>query len=90
MIAAFMRDDVMLAPPTLRCLELLCEVRDIDDAMAVAGQQSLQPICPELVQNDERLMLTLPGDAQHSIPQRRVAGATRFVLVDGKFLSQDE
>jgi hypothetical protein len=34
-------------------------------------------------------MLTLPGDPLHPIPQRRVAGATRFALLDGRFQSVD-
>jgi hypothetical protein len=34
-------------------------------------------------------MLTLPGDPTHEHDDVRVAGATRFVLRDGKFVSEE-
>lgn len=87
-IERFHSGTVQLAPPTLRVLELLVPCRTVTEALALARDQSLLPICPEFVAGDPP-MLTLPGDPLHPIPQRRVAGATRFALLDGRFQSVD-
>jgi hypothetical protein len=34
-------------------------------------------------------MLALPGDPEHELSERRVEGPTRFVLRDGRFVSED-
>jgi 8-oxo-dGTP pyrophosphatase MutT (NUDIX family) len=86
MLASFERGDVQLAPPTLRSLELLAEARDVDHALAIAAAQPLAPICPLFVASDPP-MLVLPGDAEHPIREARIAGSTRFVLRDGRFVS---
>jgi len=87
-LARFERGEIMLAPPTTRCLELLKDAHTVADAFAIAAEQSLLPICPLFVPGDPPL-LSLPGDPTHSIPERRVAGPTRFALRDGKFISED-
>jgi 8-oxo-dGTP pyrophosphatase MutT (NUDIX family) len=87
-LESFLRGDVFLAPPTLRAFELLLDVSDLDTALALADEQSLLPICPRFVPNDPP-MLVLPGDPEHEVRDQRVAGPTRFVLRDGKFLSDD-
>jgi hypothetical protein len=79
---------VQLAPPTLRVLELLAPCATVAEALALAEQQSLLPICPEFVVGDPPL-LALPGDPLHPVPERRVAGTTRFALLDGRFQSVD-
>lgn len=84
----FVSGQIQLAPPTTRCLELLRSARSFDDAVAIARAQSLQPICPRFVPGDPPL-LSLPGDPTHEIAEKRVDGPTRFVLRDGKFLSED-
>jgi 8-oxo-dGTP pyrophosphatase MutT (NUDIX family) len=86
LLEAFNGGDLMLAPPTVRALELLVTVSDIDTALALCGEQTLLPICPEFVASDPPA-LALPGDPDHSIGERRVAGSTRFVLDNGKFVS---
>lgn len=88
MLEAFAAGDVLLAPPTTRCLELLAPRDDVEAALRLAAAQSLEPICPELVGGDE-LVLALPGDPDHSVADRRVAGPTRFVLEDGRLVSAD-
>ncbi|MSP26470.1 MAG: hypothetical protein EXR75_15240 [Myxococcales bacterium] len=88
MLAAFERGDVFLAPPTLRCFELLRGITTYEAAVELAGRQSLEPICPRFVAADPP-MLVLPGDPLHEIAERRIAGPTRFVLRDGKFLSEE-
>ncbi len=87
MLIAFERGDVLLAPPTLRCLELLRGL-SVDEALALAARQALAPICPLFVAG-EAPMLVLPGDPYHAIAERRIDGPTRFVLRDGKFVSEE-
>src|SRR5690606_35126604 len=87
MLDAFMRGDVFLAPPTIRAFELLLGVRSSAEAIALCAAQSLAPICPELVSTDPPT-LALPGDRAHSVREPAVAGPTRFVLRDGKFVSE--
>ncbi len=85
----FLAGEIFLAPPTCRTLELLAECQSMEDAVKLAGEQSLLPICPEFVPDDKAPFLALPGDPKHSIPEKRVAGKTRFVLRDARFLSED-
>lgn len=87
-LEAFAAGEVQLAPPTTRCLELLASVRTIDEARSLAERQSLLPICPRFVPGDPPA-LALPGDPAHEVAEPRVAGSTRFVLRDGRFVSDD-
>ena len=87
-LARFHRGDLQLAPPTTRCLELLAPVTTLERAFELAAEQTLRPICPAFVPQDPPL-LALPGDPAHPITERRVAGATRFALRDGRFVSED-
>jgi hypothetical protein len=63
------------------------------------------PVCPQFVAADAPVtmgpqaapnpgaqgapFLALPGDPAHAVPERRVSGPTRFVLRDGRFVSED-
>ena len=85
----FLRGEIFLAPPTTRTLELLADCTSLDSAVALAEAQSLLPICPRFVPHDSAPYLALPGDPSHEVPEKRVTGKTRFVLRDGKFLSED-
>lgn len=84
----FARGEIFLAPPTTRTLELLATVADPRAARALADEQSLLPVCPQFVAA-EAPFLALPGDPAHAVPERRVSGPTRFVLRDGRFVSED-
>ncbi len=88
-LSRFMAADIFLAPPTTRSLELLMDCDSIESAMALAATQSLLPICPQFVADDRAPYLALPGDPSHPIAEKRVSGKTRFVLRDGKFVSED-
>jgi len=88
MLEAFRNGEVFLAPPTLRALELLSDATTVDEAFALASRQSLLPICPRFVPGDPPL-LAIPGDPLHDEPERRVDGPTRFVLREGRFVSED-
>jgi hypothetical protein len=85
----FARGEIFLAPPTTRTLELLATVADARAAHALAAEQSLLPICPRFVPDADAPYLALPGDPAHPVRERRVAGATRFVLRDGRFVGED-
>ena len=85
-LEAFHAGNLWLAPPTIRCLELLAPTRSVDEALALCAEQSLAPICPLFVPGDPH-MLVLPGDPRHQVSERRVAGATRFELRGDRFVS---
>lgn len=82
----FTRGEIFLAPPTTRTLELLAEAGTVQGALALAGEQTLLPICPAFIAGDPPY-LALPGDPSHEVLERRIAGTTRFVLQDGRFIS---
>lgn len=85
---AFLAGDLFLAPPTVRALEILGEAANTDAALELCDRQSLLPICPELV-SVKPPTLALPGDPDHSVADLRVSGPTRFVMRDGKFISEN-
>jgi 8-oxo-dGTP pyrophosphatase MutT (NUDIX family) len=87
-LARFAAGAIQLAPPTTRCLELLSGARDIDHALSIARAQRLEPVCPRFVAADPPF-LALPGDPEHSVAERIVAGPTRFVLREGRFVSEE-
>lgn len=87
-LARFSRGEIQLAPPTTRSLEILVEARTVAEAMAIADRQDLRPVCPRFVPSDPP-MLTLPGDPEHDEPEPVLAGPSRFVLRDGRFVSEE-
>jgi 8-oxo-dGTP pyrophosphatase MutT (NUDIX family) len=80
----FGQGKVQLAPPTHRTVEVLSSAETIADCVRIAEEACKEPICPELVrhveQGQETLALVLPGDPEHPVRERRVPGASRFVL----------
>jgi 8-oxo-dGTP pyrophosphatase MutT (NUDIX family) len=88
-LARFDEGRVQLLPPTHRTLELLAAVKSSAEAIALAATMSLDPICPRVVAEGETLALTLPGDPAHEVREVRVAGRSRFVLRDGRWLPED-
>jgi 8-oxo-dGTP pyrophosphatase MutT (NUDIX family) len=83
------RGEIFLAPPTSRTLELLAGVSSVAGAVALAAEQSLRPICPLFVPDPAAPFLALPGDPAHAVRERAVAGPTRFVLREGRFVSEE-
>jgi 8-oxo-dGTP pyrophosphatase MutT (NUDIX family) len=83
----FVRGELFLAPPTTRTLEMLAGARDRKEALALASEQSLAPICPTFVPADPPF-LALPGDPAHEVSGGSVPGPTRFVLRNGRFVSE--
>jgi len=88
LLARFERGELTIAPPTLRCLELLATCESVEAALLLASRQNLRPVCPCLALDGDTPMLVLPGDPRHPEPTAIVAGPTRFVLRDGKFRSE--
>ncbi|MFO0617778.1 MAG: hypothetical protein U0414_34625 [Polyangiaceae bacterium] len=84
----FGRGDIQLAPPTTRCLELLEDARSTREAIELATSQCLEPTCPVFVAGDPPF-LALPGDPEHPSREPTTRGPTRFVLRDGRFVSED-
>lgn len=89
----FEAGEIQLMPPTNRTLELLAPMHSVEAAFALAARASLRPICPRLVQHrdakGETLALVLPGDPEHDVREPRVAGRSRFVLRDDRWLPED-
>lgn len=81
---------IQLPPPTLRTLEQLSAFSTIDEAFARAAEVAPPKIVmPHFVQMGDTAALTLPGDPEHPIAEKRIEGPSRFVLVDGAFRSRD-
>ena len=85
--------EVQVAPPTHCTLALLSSCTSTDAVLALAAETCLDPICPRLVQQKEgeqqTLALTLPGDPEHEVRERRVSGASRYVLRGERWLAED-
>ncbi len=79
-LARFDRSELQLAPPTHRTLMQLAACQSVEDALTMARRAVLEPICPELVKQEDTLALTLPGDPEHSVREARIIGPSRYVL----------
>lgn len=85
------RGEIFLAPPTSQTIAIFVSARSVADALAIARAQSLEPICPWAVFEDNELVLALPGDAlfpEAHAPPADASAPTRFVLQDGRFTGQ--
>ncbi|MFO0661169.1 MAG: hypothetical protein U0165_15255 [Polyangiaceae bacterium] len=87
-LARWASGELQMAPPTTRAFELLRSCKTVAEALAVAEKQSLKPICPQFVADAVAPYLALPGDPSHEVNEVRVEGPTRFVLRDGRFVSE--
>jgi 8-oxo-dGTP pyrophosphatase MutT (NUDIX family) len=89
----FVCGELQLAPPTHRTLEILQTARDCSDAVAIAEQACLEPICPQLIAHrdarGETMAIALPGDPDHLVRVARVAGKSRYVLRGDRFFPED-
>lgn len=92
LIDRFLRGELQIAPPTLRCLELLAPCRTVAEAIALAATQDLRPVCPHVVPEGpdaDTLLLVLPGDPLHPVQETIVKGPSRYALRNGRFVSED-
>lgn len=88
-IRAWERDEIFLAPPTVRTIELLARAASVAEALALASREPLTPTCPHFAQDGELSVLALPGDPLYPEPGPPPADAeapTRFVLEHGRFV----
>lgn len=88
-LADFEGGRIQLPPPTLRTLEELALVDTVDEAFARAASRVPRPVQPHFVDLDGTPALTLPGDPEHPLDEPRIHGPSRFVLIDGRFVSRD-
>jgi 8-oxo-dGTP pyrophosphatase MutT (NUDIX family) len=88
-LARWERGEIALPPPTLRTVEQLASFDSVDAVFASAEGEVPRPVQPELLQLEDTMALVLPGDPAHSVSETRIAGPTRFVLIDGRFRSRD-
>jgi 8-oxo-dGTP pyrophosphatase MutT (NUDIX family) len=86
----FVAGELQLAPPTHRTLEVLSAARDAEDAVRIAAESCLDPICPRLVTHrdasGDSIALVLPGDPEHDVREPRSPGSSRYVLRGDRFL----
>ncbi len=80
---------VQLAPPTHATLAQLASCKTTDAVLDLAGKSCLAPICPRLVPQADTLALVLPGDPEHDVRERRVPGASRYVLRGERWQPED-
>lgn len=87
------RGEVQVAPPTHCTLAQLASCPTTEAVLALAAASCLDPICPRLVpQSDgatQTLALTLPGDPEHEVKERRVGGPSRYVLRGDRWQAED-
>ena len=91
LLERWMGGEIFLAPPTVRSIEIFTAARSVEQALAVAALQDLDPICPAFVLDGERPILTLPGDPLHpepKAPPADPAAPTRFVMEQGRFVGR--
>lgn len=81
----FNREDIALAPPTLRNLELLAEFSTLGAALSTARSQPPPTVQPHFLMDGETPVLTLPGDPEHPKQTRVLPGPTRFALRNGRW-----
>lgn len=85
--------EVQLMPPTHRTIAMLADCTTTAAVIAMAESSCLDPICPKLVmQKDgdgESMALVLPGDPEHSVPEARVPGGSRYVLRGDRWRSEN-
>ncbi len=82
-IAAMRACEMFMAPPTLRCLEILSEAKDIGDALQIGASTDSPLVRPVLRLHEGCVQILMPGDPDHPEADAVMPGATRFTLVDG-------
>jgi len=79
------RGEIFMAPPTVRTLRLLAGYSSPQAALDEAAVRTPPLVRPVFAMLDGVPALTLPGDPAHPEAEPVLAGATRIVLVDGKW-----
>lgn len=85
----FANDEVQLAPPTHRTLEILASCANTAEVVLAAERADKEPICPKLVPQGDTLALVLPGDPEHEVREARAPGCSRYVRRGERWRSED-
>ncbi|MFO0675689.1 MAG: hypothetical protein U0169_04090 [Polyangiaceae bacterium] len=96
LLRRFDAEEIVLAPPTHRTLELLVGRADVDDALAFAHGSDLSIILPKMVRvttengrvDETTVALVLPGDPDHDVATSRIPGLSRYVLRGKRFVPE--
>lgn len=85
-IESCLAGDIMLPPPTWTTLKQLARFDTMADAFAWARTTRIVTIQPGFIRDEEKTMLTLPGDPTYPpIDGWEVPEDTRFLLRDGRW-----
>jgi 8-oxo-dGTP pyrophosphatase MutT (NUDIX family) len=86
-VAAHLRGEIDLPPPTLRTLEELSSFARAEDVLAAARLRPPPLVRPVFRDLAGTYVLALPGDPEHPERDAVLPGPTRFTLRDGRFVS---
>ncbi len=90
LLAQALEGAISLFPPTHRTLELLSTHATVDAVLEAArGAPPIEPICPRFALDRGVPTLALPGDPLHEVRERRIAGASRYVLRDARWVAEN-
>ena len=84
-LVAMRKDEIKLAPPTLRTLQWLGNFGTVQEAFADAASRPPPLVDPHVVMRKSDWILTLPGDPEHPTRERALQGPTRLRFVDGQW-----
>lgn len=81
------RKEIMLPPPTWTTLKRLAQFGTIEDVFSWARRTPIVRVQPNFLRDEDRTMLTLPGDPTHpTVDGWEVPEDTRFLLQEGRWL----
>lgn len=86
-LAAYARGEIQLAPPTFCTLDDLAAAGPLDRVRAWADACVPVPIQPRLHQENDEMLLLLPGDPLYPL-EPAVRGPTRLAIRDGRFVAR--
>jgi 8-oxo-dGTP pyrophosphatase MutT (NUDIX family) len=89
LLEEYERGEIGLFPPTHRTLQWLLARPSIDACLRDARAACHDVICPRFKIVDGVPILALPGDPLHEIRERRIEGASRYVLRDAVWRSEE-
>lgn len=89
LLADYEKGAIALFPPTHRTLQLLQGLATVEAALASAESSTLEVVCPRFVVEEGVPVLALPGDPAHEVKTPRIAGGSRYVLHEGRWISRN-